>query len=820
MVIQGDHFYRQVMEQARDSIFVMTLDGQILETNLAAQRAYGYSPSAFQRMRVGQLRPLTEQNLLSAQLTAASQNGILFRTWHVKKDGTHFPVEVHSGRLDMQGTPLIVSVVRDMTDAVLAELERDQREAALQALNLEVTATYEELTATHEELLATHEKLTASEEELRSQFEELMLRDKEIRRQNDLLLALQQTSLGLMQELEVDSLLEDILHRATKLVGTEHGFVYQLDAQKDVFRRTFAVGYYKQDLGREIPSGQGVVGVVYRTGKAAIVNDYKAFSRSSPASVQHEAIQAVLQIPLYLDGKLAGTIGLAYLVAGRVFTDAEVDVLEQFATIASVALEHARLLASYQWEIREKEAAVQALRQAQADNQAMINALPDQLFILDRNGRFLDYRSREQELYVAPAQFIGKTLRDIFPPALADKAMQCIAAIQSPLDLQRLEYELPIVGETGYYEARFVACGPENIMAMVRNSTERFVLQQQLEHLSLHDGLTGIYNRAFFEEQMQRFDLLRHVRVGLLICDVDGLKMMNDSLGHDAGDKMLQTVAAVLCHVFRSGDIVARIGGDEFAVLLHVDEEVSLQQYSERIRQRIDLHNEAQPALPISLSVGFAVKRDGADMRSVFKEADNHMYREKLHQQSSARSAIVRALMKALEARDFVTEGHVDRLKDAMAGFAVNLGLPENEIADICLLAQFHDIGKVGIPDHILFKPGPLNDEEWAVMRQHCEIGYRIARSAPDLAPIADWILKHQEWWNGQGYPLGLAGETVPLPCRMLAIADAFDAMTSDRPYRSAMKVSQALAEIERCAGGQFDPRLAQLFVAMHREKA
>jgi HD-GYP domain-containing protein (c-di-GMP phosphodiesterase class II) len=141
--------------------------------------------------------------------------------------------------------------------------------------------------------------------------------------------------------------------------------------------------------------------------------------------------------------------------------------------------------------------------------------------------------------------------------------------------------------------------------------------------------------------------------------------------------------------------------------------------------------------------------------------------------------------------------------------------MPESKITDLRLLAQFHDIGKVGIPDRILFKRGPLTSEEASEMQRHSEIGHRIAMSAPDLAPIAEFILKHHEWWNGTGYPLKLKGENIPLECRILAIADAYDAMTSDRPYRRAMPHEDAIAEIMKCKGVQFDPELVLVFIEL-----
>ena len=189
------------------------------------------------------------------------------------------------------------------------------------------------------------------------------------------------------------------------------------------------------------------------------------------------------------------------------------------------------------------------------------------------------------------------------------------------------------------------------------------------------------------------------------------------------------------------------------------------------------------------------------------------MYREKLHRSRSARSAIVKTLMKALEERDYITGGHGDRLQNLVEDLARSMDLTERNIADLRLLAQFHDIGKVGIPDRILFKKGPLTSEEWLEMQRHSEIGHRIALSAPELAPVAEWILKHHEHWDGSGYPLGLKGEEIPMECRILAIADAYDAMVSDRPYKQAVSHDKAIAELKRCSGTQFDPKLLMVFI-------
>lgn len=347
-----------------------------------------------------------------------------------------------------------------------------------------------------------------------------------------------------------------------------------------------------------------------------------------------------------------------------------------------------------------------------------------------------------------------------------------------------------------------------------RDITERKEAEEQLNYLSTHDALTGLRNRRYFEEQMSLMENGDFDPVGLVMCDVDGLKIVNDTLGHDKGDLLLKTVANLINQCFKKDDIVARVGGDEFAILLPETFEDTIKRTLNRIRQKVKEYNQYTPELPLSISVGYAVRTSSeTSMSSIFEEADNNMYREKLHSRLSTRSSIVQTMMRALKARDFITEGHADRLQVLVVRMARVLELPERTVNDLRLLAQFHDIGKVGVPDSILFKKGSLSKAEYSIMQRHCEIGHRIALSAPELVLIADWILKHHEWWNGEGYPLGIKGEDIPLECRILAIVDAYDAMTSDRPYRQAMSHEMAVEELKRYAGIQFDASLVKLFI-------
>ncbi|MFP4257850.1 MAG: HD domain-containing phosphohydrolase [Desulfovermiculus sp.] len=347
--------------------------------------------------------------------------------------------------------------------------------------------------------------------------------------------------------------------------------------------------------------------------------------------------------------------------------------------------------------------------------------------------------------------------------------------------------------------------------------TDQVKHEQQLQYMSLHDQLTGLYNRAYLETGLDRLGKGMEFPITIICMDVDGLKLVNDSLGREQGDMHLRACAEILKKTFRASDIVARAGGDEFVALLPKTDLEAGEDIDRRVRSNIESFNlEYKGKIPLGLSVGMAcAEESGTDLNQVYRQAEDFMYRDKLNRDINSRSQIMKALMAALEERDFITSGHAHRLEDLCVRLGRQVNLSSSQLSDLNLLAQVHDLGKVGIPDHILFKPGPLNDQEWEIMQQHPEKGYRIALSTTDLAGIADLILKHHERWDGKGYPLGLAGEDIPIECRILAIVDSFDAMTNDRPYRKAVSVEESLKELKRWAGIQFDPELVDIFVNM-----
>ncbi len=352
------------------------------------------------------------------------------------------------------------------------------------------------------------------------------------------------------------------------------------------------------------------------------------------------------------------------------------------------------------------------------------------------------------------------------------------------------------------------------VEGIIIDITERKNKEDRILYLSQYDVLTGLYNRRWFEEQKRLIRPDCNVPVSVIIGDINGLKLINDALGHHHGDRLIQEVAGILKSCCRENDLLARIGGDEFIMIMPgagIQEAAAL---ADSIQKKCDDQNQhiSEVQYYLSLSLGYATNTaEGQTIDEIIKIAENYMYRRKLLENKSVHSALLSSIQATMYERSYETEAHSLRISVLSKKIGKHLNLTPGQLDELELLAKLHDIGKIGIDDSVLKKPDRLTEAEWMQMRRHPEIGYRITISSPELAPIAEYILCHHEHWDGNGYPQGLKHEEIPILSRIIAVADAFDAMTNDRPYQKKMSVSDALEEIKSNSGKQFDPRIVDI---------
>lgn len=338
------------------------------------------------------------------------------------------------------------------------------------------------------------------------------------------------------------------------------------------------------------------------------------------------------------------------------------------------------------------------------------------------------------------------------------------------------------------------------------------VAESKYRTLSIRDQLTQLYNRTYYEAELERLQALQQP-VAVVVCDVDGLKLVNDTLGHKAGDGLIKTAARLLMDSFPPTATVARIGGDEFVVLLPNVTTESMRAQVLALYQRVDEHNHRQPGHPLFLSTGGVAAKPPFELEEMVSEADNYMYQEKERNRSRNRRWLLAAFMKTVAEYDDRYLEHLEGVKKWSQLLGRALKLDDLQMRQIELVAQYHDVGKIGVDRHILTKAEPLNEQEWEEIRLHPGIGGRLAKTVPDLQACAELIISHHERWDGEGYPNRLKGEEIPLVSRIVAIADAYDSMQRHTSYRRGRSPEAARQELENCSGSQFDPELVRIFL-------
>jgi len=384
---------------------------------------------------------------------------------------------------------------------------------------------------------------------------------------------------------------------------------------------------------------------------------------------------------------------------------------------------------------------------------------------------------------------------------------------------QTFYYEVQLICKDGKliwaeYSVNYAYNDNNEILAhqVTRNIEERKKAEEQILYLSYHDVLTGLYNRRYFDEAIKRLDQEDQLPVSIIMGDLNLLKLINDAFGHEKGDELLIKAAEAMKASCRSEDIIIRLGGDEFIVLLpktKISEagNVIKNIQSECKKQRIN-------AVDVSISLGLSVKTSlSQTIFDVMKEAENEMYKTKAQRSDRTRSNIMNIIADTFFEKYPEEEKHAQRVSKLCGKTAIALKMEEDFILKAELVGKIHDIGKVSVDVRILEKKDPLDNEEWEKVKQHSEIGFKIVGSAKDIIDVGQAILMHHERIDGTGYPRGIKADKITKLAKILAIAESYDAMTTVHPYRKPFTKEEAILEIKKNEGSQFDRETAEAFI-------
>ncbi|TGE32151.1 HD domain-containing phosphohydrolase [Desulfosporosinus sp. Sb-LF] len=493
---------------------------------------------------------------------------------------------------------------------------------------------------------------------------------------------------------------------------------------------------------------------------------------------------------------------------------------DEISNLATSANNMLKEIDSYYEEIKLNEERFKLIMEAINDGYYDIDLLLHKFYVNPDWLRYLGFENREGYLdYDQVFNIIHLEDRDQYLAALNDCLNGKVEKLIVEYRAQRKSGEwlwLQVRGKIVEYDN---LKNPKRLIGTISDITQRKNYEAENLYLSQTDVVTTLKNRTFVEARLEKADKCLLCQSWIIMGDVNGLKLINDTFGHQEGDRLLRAIGEILRKCCSSDDSPARWGGDEFIILINDNNADYVDNLIWDIKR--ECSNMTGYQTPISISWGRAKKDElHTDMKAVIKLAEERMYRTKLLEGRSAKSSILSSLEQSLHEKHIETEEHTRRIAQLCVQIGMRMGLTQDELDEVALLGLLHDIGKIGIPEAILLKPVKLTTDEWEIMKTHSEIGYRIAVSTPELAHVADEILSHHERYDGTGYPQGLAGKEIPKLSRLLAIVDSYDVMTHARHYKEAMSVESAVQEVQSCSGKQFDPEMVEQFLTILCEDA
>jgi len=442
--------------------------------------------------------------------------------------------------------------------------------------------------------------------------------------------------------------------------------------------------------------------------------------------------------------------------------------------------------------------------------------------LLDDEGKPCDYRflrmNNSFEIYtgLVAEEILGKRVLEVMPE-IESYWIESYGKVALEGESIHLDNYASELGR--YYSVDAYQAGVGRFITVFVDVTETKLKEKEIIYLNFHDQLTELYNRRYMEEEMALLDQPQYLPFSMIMADINGLKLANDAFGHSQGDALLKAAAETFRSVFREEDSICRVGGDEFVILLPNTSKNLVQPMINRLMNQIE--ETIVGPLPLSISLGDATKDSMSQkIQLIYKQAEDRMYHQKLTKSQKTRSSMVHFIFRKMEIELESIHLHQQRVS-SLAGRTANIfHLTSDQKGLLVEAALYHDVGFAAIDMTIPNKEGLLDDHEVTEVQRHSECGYRILSAISEYAEIADLILEHHEWYDGSGYPKNLRGNGIHQLSRILSVLDAFDAMTHERAYEDTFDEGEAIEELRKCSGSQFDPEIVEAFIKWLEEKA
>ena len=447
----------------------------------------------------------------------------------------------------------------------------------------------------------------------------------------------------------------------------------------------------------------------------------------------------------------------------------------------------------------------------------------DVICTLDEKGYFVYVSPKIEELlFIPPNQLTGKHFSEA--SCNPDNGNRKILQQLTPQKPGPLNFEFQAKLPNGTY--RWISSNisllqyEKKWMYLIssRDITDQKEEMNVMEYVMYHDQLTGLYNRRFYEKELLRLDREHHYPLSVIMMDVNGLKMANDAFGHKVGDMLLIRLANTLSMKARSTDVVARISGDEFIILLP---ETSIE-FASSLAKAIydDFSGEKIGSINPSVSYGVDAKMTKEeDIYKIIQRAESQMYRMKLSESSSARYRTLGIIMQTMYEKNPMEKKHAENVAAYAEKIGIQAGIPREQLEELKTAAHLHDIGKISIDRSILDKTEPLNSSDWNEIHLHPETGYRILNCFSEFSTVAAHVLQHHEKWDGKGYPKGLSGEDISLEARIISLAETYDILSNGTHYQEVKGYQEIVAELKKESGKSFDPGLVELMLVILAEE-